>query len=160
MRDRPTVSPDHPHCNHSETDVIKLTSHAKGTSHATSENSKSGKSKSGNSKNGNSKNGEGKKSKNGRTTSATPSTVKLTFVLAPDAATGSVSVLGDFNHWDPLAHPLKRRSNGTRSVSVEVPAGSTVAFKYLDESGRWFCDPDLPEAAVNEYGETNSIVTT
>ena len=133
--------------------------------------------KNGTSKNGTSKNGtttenstaakkgsteKGAAAKKGSTENGAAVTeiVKVTFVLPADTAPGKVSVLGDFNEWNPLAHPLKRRSNGTRSVSVELPAGTTAAFKYLDESGRWFCDPDHPEATVNEYGETNSLLTT
>lgn len=88
------------------------------------------------------------------------STTRITFVLSLDDAPGPSSVVGDFNGWDPLAHPLKKRSNGTRSVSVEVANGGEYHFKYLDEHGTWFCDPAADEVIVNEYGETNSVVRT
>jgi len=39
-------------------------------------------------------------------------------------------------------HKLVRRSNGTRSVSVEVPAGEDVRFRYLGSGGVWFDDED------------------
>ena len=32
--------------------------------------------------------------------------VKVNFVLPKDAVAGNVSVVGDFNGWDPFAHPL------------------------------------------------------
>jgi 1,4-alpha-glucan branching enzyme len=51
-----------------------------------------------------------------------------------------VSVVGDFNNWDPFAHPLRKRSNGTRSTVVTVPPGSTLRFRYLAEGGMWFDD--------------------
>ena len=86
--------------------------------------------------------------------------VKLTFTLALTDTPQPVSVLGDFNSWDPLAHPLKKRSNGTRSVSVVVPAGQTFAFKYLAEGGTWFNDVDADEHSTNEYGEVNSLLHT
>lgn len=66
--------------------------------------------------------------------------VKITFSLPTDEPTGAVSVVGDFNNWDPSAHPLRVRSNQTRSASVTVPAGSTLRFRYLAEGGRWFDD--------------------
>ena len=40
------------------------------------------------------------------------------------------------------AHKLVKRSNGTRSVSVEVPAGQEICFRYLGDGGVWFDDPD------------------
>jgi 1,4-alpha-glucan branching enzyme len=67
---------------------------------------------------------------------------KLTFALAADEPAGTVSVVGTFNDWTPGAHVLKKRSNGTRSVVVTVPAGSSVCFRYLGENGQWFDDPD------------------
>ena len=79
---------------------------------------------------------------------------KVTFVLPEDV--GPVSVVGDWNRWDPLAHPLRRRSNGTRSVSVQLPSG-VHAFRYLAEEGRWFDEPDAALEA-NGYGATHSVV--
>jgi len=66
--------------------------------------------------------------------------VRVTFVLPADEPAGAVSVVGDFNGWDPLAHPLRRRTNGTRSAVASVPAGSTLRFRYLAEGGYWFDD--------------------
>ncbi len=85
------------------------------------------------------------------------STAKVTFALASEVIPGQVSVLGDFNGWDPLAHPLKKRSNGTYSVCVEIPAG-TYRFKYLAEDGNWFCDPELDDVQLNEFQTADSVV--
>ena len=85
-------------------------------------------------------------------------TVKVTFALPADAAAG-VSVLGDFNGWDPSAHPLKKRSNGTRSVSVELPAGSTYHYKFLTADGTWFCDPNSDAVVLNEFHQPNSVLS-
>jgi 1,4-alpha-glucan branching enzyme len=90
--------------------------------------------------------------------SKTGDVVNVTFVLPLEEHTRAVSVLGDFNGWDPLAHPLKKRSNGTRSVSVEVPAGGHYRFKYLADGGEWFCDPEAAGVELNEYHEANSVL--
>ena len=66
--------------------------------------------------------------------------VTVTFVL-PDAPTGPVSVVGDLNGWTPGTHVLRKRNNGTRSVSVTLPAGEQVRFRYLATGGVWFDDP-------------------
>jgi len=69
--------------------------------------------------------------------------VRVTFTL-PAAEPGvAVSVVGDFNDWDPFAHPLRIRANRTRSASVTVTSGSTLRFRYLADGGRWFDDETI-----------------
>ena len=67
---------------------------------------------------------------------------RIQFILPDDIHDGPVSVVGTFNDWTPGVHKLVRRSNGTRSVSVEVPAGEDVRFRYLGSGGVWFDDED------------------
>jgi hypothetical protein len=67
------------------------------------------------------------------------------FVLPDDVHDGPVSAVGTFNDWDPDAHRLVRRSNGTRSVSVKVAAGQELHFRYLGSGGIWFDDPEVSE---------------
>src|SRR3954468_17045856 len=86
---------------------------------------------------------------------AKTSEIKLTFTLPPNEPSGDVSVVGTFNDWTPGQHRLVRRTNGTRSVSVTVPSGSTVRFRYLGSDGHWFDEPDAD--AIDHEG---SVVTT
>lgn len=83
--------------------------------------------------------------------------VKVTFVVPEDRISCDVSVVGDFNGWDPFQHPLKRRSNGTRSAAVVLPPGR-YAFKYLDENGEWHVDGNADAVVANEWGAHNSVV--
>lgn len=85
-------------------------------------------------------------------------TVKVSFVLPKEG--GGVSVVGDFNDWDPLAHPLRPRSNGTRSVVVTLPAGGRYAFRYLAEGGRWQDDEAVEVFEPNGVGGYNAILET
>ena len=80
-------------------------------------------------------------------------TVRITFALPADEPSGAVSVVGDFNDWDPFAHPLRKRANGTRSVVVIVPVGATLRFRYLADGGVWFDD----ETAPARDGQDSSI---
>lgn len=89
------------------------------------------------------------------TRSRTTDGVKLTFSLALDRP---VSVVGDFNHWNPAAHPLKPRTNGKRSVVVTLPPGSRHAFRYLAEGGQFFDDPEADGYEDNGYGGTHGVV--
>lgn len=67
---------------------------------------------------------------------------KIQFVLPDDIHDGPVSAVGTFNDWAPGKHKLVRRRNGTRSVTVAVPKGAEIAFRYLGEGGVWFDDED------------------
>jgi hypothetical protein len=67
---------------------------------------------------------------------------RIQFVLPDDILDGPVSAVGTFNNWVPGAHKLVRRSNGTRSVSIAVPTGQPVKFRYLGAGGVWFDDED------------------
>jgi len=70
-------------------------------------------------------------------------TVRVTFALPVDEPGGAVSVVGNFNDWNPLTHPLRKRANRTRSAAVTVQAGSTLHFRYLAEGGVWFDDESV-----------------
>ncbi len=67
-------------------------------------------------------------------------TVQVTFVLAADHPCGEVSVVGDFNDWQPGAHPLRARKDGSRSITVAMPTEQRVHFRYLADGGHWFDD--------------------
>jgi 1,4-alpha-glucan branching enzyme len=64
---------------------------------------------------------------------------RVTFSLGVDDAPDVVSVVGTFNDWTPGRHELVPRRDGTRSVSVTLPAGEH-RFRYLASGGRWFDD--------------------
>lgn len=64
---------------------------------------------------------------------------RVTFSLPADRPDGAVSVVGDFNGWEPGRHELRRRRNGTRTVSVILPPG-VHRFRYLATGGLWFDD--------------------
>jgi 1,4-alpha-glucan branching enzyme len=86
--------------------------------------------------------------------------VKVSFVLPNDAVAGNVSVVGDFNSWDPFAHPLRPRRNGTRSAAVTLPPGRRFAFRYLVEGGRWHDDETAKAFEPNGVGGHNAVIHT
>jgi hypothetical protein len=88
------------------------------------------------------------------------SLVKVTFVLPEDHESLPASVVGDFNGWDPLAHPLKRRSNRTCSASVELEPGRNYRFRYLGDGGRWFDELDVEWVHNPSSGVTEGLIRT
>lgn len=85
----------------------------------------------------------------------TPDGVKVTFSLVTDVP---VSVVGDFNDWNPLAHPLRARGKGVRSVSATFAPGTRVVFRYLEDGGRFFDDPDADGFEDNGCGATHGVL--
>ncbi|MGW6862920.1 isoamylase early set domain-containing protein [Streptomyces sp. NPDC054901] len=65
---------------------------------------------------------------------------EVTFVLPADTPPGPVSVVGDFNNWQPGIHTLAPRKDGNRAVTVALPAASTHSFRYLAAGDYWFND--------------------
>lgn len=66
---------------------------------------------------------------------------RVTFKLPPgQTGESAVSVVGDWNGWEPGRHVLAHRRDGSRSVSVTLFAGRTYRFRYLASGGRWFDD--------------------
>jgi 1,4-alpha-glucan branching enzyme len=66
---------------------------------------------------------------------------KVTFTLPVDESTPSVSVVGDFNGWQPGKHELTPRRNGLRSVTLTLPTG-VHHFRYLGTGGVWLDDSE------------------
>ncbi|NXY95435.1 isoamylase early set domain-containing protein [Streptomyces sp. BR123] len=79
----------------------------------------------------------------------------ITFVLPENAPAGPVSVVGDFNHWNPSAHPMQARGDGMRAVTVSLPSHSSHSFRYLAAGDYWFDDE-----GADAHDGTNSRLHT
>ncbi|RKT05562.1 hypothetical protein BX286_3562 [Streptomyces sp. 3211.6] len=80
---------------------------------------------------------------------------EITFVLPADTPPGPVSVVGDFNGWDPYAHPLQDRQGMTRAVTVALPRETNHSFRYLAAGDYWFND----ESADGQDGPNSRVRT-
>jgi len=70
-----------------------------------------------------------------------------------DAST--VSVVGDFNSWNPDKNVMKQAKNGEYSTKVTLSPGR-YAYKYLSSNG-WDTDPNA-ECVWDENGNQNSLL--
>ena len=68
----------------------------------------------------------------------------------------SVSLVGDFNHWDPAAHPMKRMPDRSWLLTVELKHGHHQYAFWVD--GVLTLDPRAQGIARNEKGERVSLV--
>lgn len=75
-------------------------------------------------------------------------------LLAPDAR--SVTLVGDFNNWDPSATPL-RQVDGTWHVDIPLAAGRH-SYAFVVDGGEWVPDPAAPREQDTDFGRSNSLL--
>ena len=83
---------------------------------------------------------------------------RVTFVLPSSDQRLPASVVGEFNGWNPLAHPFKKRPNGTYSVAVTLAPGRSYEFRYLGDDGHWFDEVPDGELVTRHPGGANCVV--
>lgn len=86
----------------------------------------------------------------------TVATSRVRFSIhAPTAA--RVSLVGDFDRWDPAAMPMQRAEDGeTWTLDVHLPPGRHV-FAYAVD-GDLKIDPTAPRAIEDDFGVPSSVV--
>lgn len=73
---------------------------------------------------------------------------------APQART--VSLVGDFNDWDPAAHPMKKVPDGAWCLTIELKHGHHRYAFLVD--GVLTLDPRAQGITRNEKGERVSLL--
>ena len=56
---------------------------------------------------------------------------RVTFEVQPERKAQTAALCGEFNSWNPAAHPMKRRKNGSFAVTLSLTAGQQYRFRYL-----------------------------
>ncbi|HEY7878950.1 MAG TPA: isoamylase early set domain-containing protein [Gemmatimonadaceae bacterium] len=76
-------------------------------------------------------------------------------LVAPGAA--RVSIVGDFNGWNPAGLPMRRLPDGrTWEVEIGLPPGR-YAYSFVVD-GRLARDSSAAEAGTDDFGVPNSVV--
>ena len=83
--------------------------------------------------------------------------IKVTFSIPVEWIARPVSVVGDFNDWDPAANPM-RKKGPVRVTSVVLQPGGRYRFRYLDAAGRWHDDPAADDVLPNDSGGTDCVI--
>lgn len=74
--------------------------------------------------------------------------------IAPQAK--HVSVVGDFNHWNPNANPMQRGGDGNWSLRVDLKHGHHRYVYIVD--GQVTLDPKAMGIARDDKGERVSLI--
>jgi 1,4-alpha-glucan branching enzyme len=86
---------------------------------------------------------------------------KITFTLPEEAVKNGkqVTLVGDFNKWNPDNLPLKKLKNGSFSTTIELLSGRTYRFKYLIDNCLWENDWHADLYLPNPFGGEDSVLT-
>jgi 1,4-alpha-glucan branching enzyme len=79
----------------------------------------------------------------------------ITFICAAPQAQ-SVSLVGDFNNWNPAAHPMKQTPDRSWLLTVELKHGHHRYAFLVD--GALTLDPRAQGITRNDKGERVSLV--
>lgn len=74
------------------------------------------------------------------------------------AGAGEVSLIGEFNSWEPEAAPMQLIGGDIWRVTVYLPPG-TYPYKFLVDRKRRIVDPAAPEIEPDGFGGLNSVIT-
>jgi 1,4-alpha-glucan branching enzyme len=77
---------------------------------------------------------------------------RVTFAVMPAGNVQTVAVCGEFNGWDPMAHPMKRQKDGRFALTLSLAAGQPYRFRYLLDGVRWENDPTADTCVPTHMG--------
>ncbi len=93
-----------------------------------------------------------------KTYSKTGKICRVTFQVPAEVAAQQVALAGEFNDWDTGAIPLRKRRNGSFSVTISLRSGRDYRFRYLLDGERWENDWQADAYVPNAYGSDDSVV--
>lgn len=93
------------------------------------------------------------------TTKPVKNSDKISVLFETDAydEANKVTLVGDFNGWEPTRTPMKKRKDGSWSVAVRLDKGSRYEYRFVVDGSDWAPDPGA-DLVPNGYGGQNSVV--
>ena len=83
---------------------------------------------------------------------------RVTFELPAQITAKKANLCGEFNHWDPKKHPMKRRKDGSFHLDVSLKPGREYRFRYLLDGKQWENDWSADKYMPNDHGTDDSVV--
>ena len=82
---------------------------------------------------------------------------KVTFKVPQDWASDEVSLVGDFNNWDPEANKLEFKKD-TWQTTVRLKPQTQTKFRYFIDGGKWANDDKADGYVPNEFGTEDYVL--
>ena len=83
---------------------------------------------------------------------------QVIFELPAEVAAQAASLCGEFNEWDPSAHPMEQQADGSFTLTVALEPGRAYRFRYLLDGARWENNRAADGYVPNPYGSDDSLV--
>lgn len=92
-------------------------------------------------------------------TSPKGKTVRVTFELPAEVAADSVAVVGDFNDWNPVKHPMSfNKKKGVWTKAISLKPGDQHEFRYFVDGSTWRNDEQADWYTSNPYFCENGVI--
>ncbi|HUV26307.1 MAG TPA: isoamylase early set domain-containing protein [Anaerolineales bacterium] len=83
---------------------------------------------------------------------------RVTFELPAEVNAQKAVLCGEFNQWSQSSHPMKRRKDGSFTLTISLKPGQQYRYKFLLDGERWENDWAAEAYLPNEHGSEDSLV--
>ena len=85
---------------------------------------------------------------------------RVSFILPHSLWADRICLVGDFNNWNPDAHPFQRNPEGDWVLTIDLEPGQSHQFRYLRDGSIWMNESAADAHVPNDRGSENSVVIT
>jgi 1,4-alpha-glucan branching enzyme len=71
-----------------------------------------------------------------------------------------VSIVGDFNNWDPQHDRMQKSTKGYFFDTIELPIGGKYSLRYLVDHGRWENDWQADDYVPSPFGDGYNMIVS
>jgi 1,4-alpha-glucan branching enzyme len=93
-----------------------------------------------------------------KTYSKTNPVCRVTFELPLEVNAQSAHLCGEFNDWNQTSHRMKRRKDGSFTLTISLKPDHSYRFRYLLDGERWENDWAADGYVPNPFGSEDSLV--
>lgn len=93
-----------------------------------------------------------------KTYTKTGRSCRVTFAVPPETNARAAALVGEFNGWSKTSHPMKRRKDGSFSLTVSLNPGRQYRFRYILDGERWENDQAADGYLPNPFGTQDSLI--
>lgn len=84
---------------------------------------------------------------------------RVTFSLPAEVNAQIAYLCADFNDWNQTSHPMKRRKDGSFTLTISLKPGRQYRYRFLLDGERWENDWAAESYVPNSSGSEDSLVT-
>ncbi|MCF8241816.1 MAG: isoamylase early set domain-containing protein [Melioribacteraceae bacterium] len=71
---------------------------------------------------------------------------------------GQISLIGEFNEWNPTVHQMKKLKDGSFSITLDLEKDKKYQFRYLLDGKYYLNDDESDDFVLNPFGSENSLI--